>query len=145
MFLGLATFDKNAIINSILSRVKAVLKKELVFEQFKQVTISFHFFPDEWDQSKPGNPIDLVLYPELAETVKHKTFRLAIKRLIDIVGSASALLVCLPLALDNRIVHQSDIPRPGSSSVRPGSDNTENALHPPEIPDHVCRHRSQRA
>lgn len=97
MFVGLAILDKNSIINSILSRVKAVLKKELVFDQFKQVTISFHFFPDEWDQSKPGRPIDLVLYPELAEPEKTRRFRLGIKRLIDIVGSASALLVCLPL------------------------------------------------
>jgi lipopolysaccharide/colanic/teichoic acid biosynthesis glycosyltransferase len=97
MFIGLAIIDKSSIINSILSRVKAMLKKELVFEQFKQVTISFHFFPDEWDQSKPGRPIDLVLYPELAEPGKTRRFRLAIKRLIDILGSASALLVCLPL------------------------------------------------
>jgi lipopolysaccharide/colanic/teichoic acid biosynthesis glycosyltransferase len=97
MFVGLAILDKNSIINSILSRVKTVLKKELVFEQFKQVTISFHFFPDEWDQSKPGRPIDLVLYPELAEPEKTRRFRLGIKRLIDIAGSASALLVCLPL------------------------------------------------
>jgi lipopolysaccharide/colanic/teichoic acid biosynthesis glycosyltransferase len=74
-----------------------MLKKELVFDQFKQVTSSFHFFPDEWDQSKPGRPIDLVLYPELAEPGKTRRFRLSIKRLIDILGSASALLVCLPL------------------------------------------------
>lgn len=97
MFIGLAIIDKSSIINSILSRVKAMLKKELVFDQFKQVTISFHFFPDEWDQSKPGRPIDLVLYPELAEPGKTRRFRLSIKRLIDILGSASALLVCLPL------------------------------------------------
>jgi lipopolysaccharide/colanic/teichoic acid biosynthesis glycosyltransferase len=97
MYVGLAIMDKDSILNSILSRVKALLKQKLVFEQFKQVTISFHFFPDEWDQSKPGRPIDLALYPELAAPGKNRRFRLAIKRLIDIVGSAFALFVCLPL------------------------------------------------
>jgi lipopolysaccharide/colanic/teichoic acid biosynthesis glycosyltransferase len=37
------------------------------------------------------------LYPELAELGKHRRFKLAMKRIIDIVGSAAALLVCLPL------------------------------------------------
>jgi lipopolysaccharide/colanic/teichoic acid biosynthesis glycosyltransferase len=97
MYVGLSIVDKDSILNSILSRVKTLLNKTLTFEQAKQVTISFHFFPDEWDQSKPGRPIDLVLYPELAESGKHKRFLLAIKRFIDIVGSAAALIVCLPL------------------------------------------------
>jgi lipopolysaccharide/colanic/teichoic acid biosynthesis glycosyltransferase len=97
MYVGLAIMDKDSILNSILNRVKALLKQKLVFDQFKQVTISFHFYPDEWDQSKPGRPIDLALYPDLAAPAKNRRFRLAIKRLIDIVGSASALLVCLPL------------------------------------------------
>jgi lipopolysaccharide/colanic/teichoic acid biosynthesis glycosyltransferase len=97
MYLGLAIIDKESILNSILFRVKAVLKEALAFEQYKQITISFHFFPDEWDQSKPGSPVDLVLYPELAELGKHRRFKLAMKRIIDIVGSAAALLVCLPL------------------------------------------------
>jgi lipopolysaccharide/colanic/teichoic acid biosynthesis glycosyltransferase len=97
MYLGLAIIDRDSILNSILNRVKAVLKKELPSEQFKQITISFHFFPDEWDQSKPGSPIDLALYPDIAEPKKDKRVMLAFKRLIDIVGSAAALLVCLPL------------------------------------------------
>jgi lipopolysaccharide/colanic/teichoic acid biosynthesis glycosyltransferase len=97
LYVGLASIDRDSILNSILSRVKALLKQKLASEQFKQVTISFHFFPDEWDQTKPGRPIDLVLYPELADSGKHKRIQLAFKRLIDIAGSAAALLVCLPL------------------------------------------------
>jgi lipopolysaccharide/colanic/teichoic acid biosynthesis glycosyltransferase len=97
MFTGLVAADKNAILSTILNRVKTLLRDELVFDQFNQISISFHFFPDEWDQSKPGRPLDIVLYPELQSTGKRKRFLLFIKRLIDIVGSAMALLLCLPL------------------------------------------------
>jgi lipopolysaccharide/colanic/teichoic acid biosynthesis glycosyltransferase len=97
MYVGLAIMDRDLILNAILSRVRDLLKKELASEQFGQVTISFHFFPDEWNQSKPGRPLDQVLYPDLAEPGKHKRFFLAIKRVIDLLGSAAALLVCLPL------------------------------------------------
>jgi lipopolysaccharide/colanic/teichoic acid biosynthesis glycosyltransferase len=97
MFTGLVVTDKNAILSTILTRVKTMLREEMVFDQLNQISISFHFFPDEWDQSKPGRPIDLVLYPELVATSKRRRFMLSIKRLIDILGSALALLVCLPL------------------------------------------------
>lgn len=97
MYTGLAPIDKDSILNSIQGRVKAVLKKELEFEQFNQVNISFHFFPDEWDQRKPGLPINLVLYPDLSNVGRRKRFLLGIKRLIDILGSSAALLFCLPL------------------------------------------------
>ncbi len=97
MFTGLVAPDKNAVLGTILTRVKTMLREKMVFDQLNQIGISFHFFPDEWDQSKPGRPINLVLYPELTATPKRRRFMLSIKRLIDIVGSTVALFACLPL------------------------------------------------
>lgn len=97
MFTGLVAPDKNAVLGTILTRVKTMLREKMVFDQLNQIGISFHFFPDEWDQSKPGRPINLVLYPELTATPKRRRFMLSVKRLIDIVGSTVALFACLPL------------------------------------------------
>jgi len=97
MFTGLVAPDKDAILSTILIRVKTMLREEMLFDQLNRIGISFHFFPDEWDQHKPGRPIDIVLYPELAATPKRRRFMLSIKRLIDIVGSTLALFACLPL------------------------------------------------
>ena len=97
IFTGIVVQDKNAVLGTILSRVKATLRSALVFEQLNQVSISFHFFPDEWDHGKHGNPINLVLYPDLLESGKNKQFMLLVKRVIDFLASALALMVLSPL------------------------------------------------
>jgi len=97
IFSGLAGEDKNTILTTILGRVKATLRDELLFDQINQVSISFHFFPDEWNHAKGAQPINLVLYPDLLSAGPHKKSQLALKRVMDIVGSALALVVTSPL------------------------------------------------
>ncbi len=52
MFTGLVVDDKNSILNTILTRVSSTLREELTFDQFNQVSISLHFFPDDWDHDE---------------------------------------------------------------------------------------------
>lgn len=96
IFSGLETGDKNAILSVILNRVKMILRDELNFNQFSQLRISFHFFPD-WEQ--PNNPSDPVLYPDLIKPGRRKRALLHFKRAIDVVGSAVLLVLCSPLLL----------------------------------------------
>jgi len=97
MFTGIDVKDRNAVLGTILSRVKSTLRGALVFEQLNQVTISFHFFPDEWDHSKKSDPVNLVLYPDLMHSGHKRKMLLFVKRLVDIAGSALALIVLSPL------------------------------------------------
>jgi lipopolysaccharide/colanic/teichoic acid biosynthesis glycosyltransferase len=97
IFTGLVVHDKNAVLSTILSRVKATLRGALVFDQLNQVSISFHFFPDEWNHEKHGNPINMVLYPDLLSSGIKRRIMLFVKRLIDILGSALALVLLSPL------------------------------------------------
>lgn len=99
MFTGLVISDKNSILSTILSRVKAILRDELMFDQFNQVTISFHFFPDDWDHASSGRPSNPALYPDLLIRDKRKRSLLIVKRVIDVAGSAMALILCSPLFL----------------------------------------------
>jgi lipopolysaccharide/colanic/teichoic acid biosynthesis glycosyltransferase len=99
IFTGLVVKDKNSILGTILSRVKAMLRDELAFEQFNQVSISFHFFPDDWDPANPGRPNNSALYPDLASKRRNKRSPLVVKRMVDVAGSAVALVLCSPVFL----------------------------------------------
>ena len=99
MFTGLSNDDKNAVLSTILSRVSAALRDELTSEQFSQISLSFHFFPDRWDHENPGRPSNPALYPDLFGSNHEKSSLLVIKRAMDIAGSGMLLLLCAPLLL----------------------------------------------
>ncbi|MGA9424782.1 MAG: hypothetical protein WBV33_06870, partial [Terracidiphilus sp.] len=65
MFTGLLVTDKSLILTTILTRVSEMLRHELTFEQFNRVSLSFHFFPDDWDQGSSERPSNTALYPDL--------------------------------------------------------------------------------
>ena len=99
MFTGLVVNDKKSVLSTILSRVKFMLRDDLIFKQFSQVSISFHFFPDDWDHANSGRPSNPALYPDLTSPGSRKSSLLIVKRAIDIVGSALALVLCSPIFL----------------------------------------------
>src|SRR5271168_1358776 len=62
IFTELAIDDKNSMVSTILTRVGTTLRDNLTFEQFNQINISFHFFPDDWDHDTSGRPSNPALY-----------------------------------------------------------------------------------
>jgi lipopolysaccharide/colanic/teichoic acid biosynthesis glycosyltransferase len=99
IFTGLAVEDKSGILSAILTRVSATLRDKLTFEQFNQVSISFHFFPDDWDHDTPGRPSNTALYPDMSSRDTERRPLLRMKRAIDITGSSLALVISSPLFL----------------------------------------------
>jgi lipopolysaccharide/colanic/teichoic acid biosynthesis glycosyltransferase len=99
IFTGLVVNDKNSILSMILSRVSTTLRDELTFDQFNQVSISFHFFPDDWDHTDPGRPSNPALYPDLASPDSERRSQLGVKRMMDIAGSLFAIALCSPVML----------------------------------------------
>jgi len=99
MFTGLVVDDKNSILTAILNRVSRALQNELTFEQFSQISITFHFFPDDWENDGPGRPSNSALYPDLVAKDEHGKARLVVKRAIDVCVSGILLLLCAPLLL----------------------------------------------
>jgi lipopolysaccharide/colanic/teichoic acid biosynthesis glycosyltransferase len=97
MFTGLGFADKNTIVSTILSRVSATLRNELPFDQFNQVSISLHFFPDDWDHDSTGRPSNPALYPDLSNDDHGKRPLLVMKRVIDVIGSIFLLVLFAPL------------------------------------------------
>jgi len=99
LFTGLTVNDRRAILDTFLRKVSAMLREKLAPDQFNQVRISFHLFPDDWDHEKPGRPSNATLYPDLVTHDKRRRTVLAVKRVIDVVGSIALLLLCAPLFL----------------------------------------------
>lgn len=99
MFTALMLTDKDLILTTILNRISAMLKDELTFDQFNQVNLSFHFFPDDWDNSGPKGPTNITLYPDLMNPGGRKRTLLLVKRSIDAVVSAVGLALLSPLFL----------------------------------------------
>lgn len=97
LFTGLSDEEKLTSRTIILNRVTTRLREQLPDSQVAQITITFHFFPDDWGADgldSSGNP---VLYPDLVAPDNRKRVMLGLKRLIDIVGGALLLLLALPL------------------------------------------------
>jgi lipopolysaccharide/colanic/teichoic acid biosynthesis glycosyltransferase len=88
-----------SIGSTMLARVNGILYRQLNFEQFNQLAISYYVFPEEWDHDVPQRPSHPNLYPDLSKRTDGKTLFSFLKRSIDIVGSALGLMLCWPLLL----------------------------------------------
>lgn len=99
MFTQLVIFDQKSILSAMLARVGGILRDNLTFDQFNQVSIAFHFFPDKWDHDQPQRPSNPTLYPDLPRDDKRtRTFELT-KRTMDVMGSFLLLLILSPILM----------------------------------------------
>ena len=99
MFTEIATKDSTSIPGTIIERVTDILRNNLAPEQCNCVRISCHVFPEQWDHEGQGDSSNPTLYPDLSQREDgRKLFRM-LKRTMDIVGSALALIVFLPVFL----------------------------------------------
>ncbi len=96
MFTEFAVDDRNAIPGIMMTRVSETLRNKVSPQEFSQISISFHLFPEEWNHDIPQRPSNPTLYPDLASRDSERRFFCAIKRIMDTVGSALALLLFSP-------------------------------------------------
>ena len=80
-------------------RVEDALRASLTLEIFGRIYLSFHLFPDDRSQGKPGPWLDTELYPDLTERDEKRRTSLLLKRSLDIVGSVVGLLLGAPLMI----------------------------------------------
>jgi lipopolysaccharide/colanic/teichoic acid biosynthesis glycosyltransferase len=91
--------DNNAVLSTILSRIGGLLRESLDTEQFGRIKFSFHVFPDDWDPQNPDRPSNPTLYPDLENRQNSNRLGRATKRLIDVLGSLTLLVVLSPIFL----------------------------------------------
>jgi lipopolysaccharide/colanic/teichoic acid biosynthesis glycosyltransferase len=99
LFTEIPDNSRRSIVNTMRRRISGMLYSSLSFEQFNQISISHHLFPENWELDVPQRPSHPALYPDVVAEENEERFFFAAKRTIDIVGSAFGLLVAAPLLL----------------------------------------------
>lgn len=99
IFTGLSAEEKSATLSTLLNKVTTALRAELTFDEFSQISISFHFFPDNWSDDNPDGTNDPALYPDCFTPVNGRVALLGIKRAMDIAVSLVMLFAIFPLLL----------------------------------------------
>jgi exopolysaccharide biosynthesis polyprenyl glycosylphosphotransferase len=99
MFTEFGLDDRNTILSTMMSRVSETLRSNLSSQQFNLISISFHLFPEEWNHDVPQRPSNPTLYPDLTRRDNAKKLFCAVKRIMDVAGSALALLLFAPILL----------------------------------------------
>jgi exopolysaccharide biosynthesis polyprenyl glycosylphosphotransferase len=99
MFTEISIEEGGSTPSTIISRVTHTLQSTLTLKQFSRVTLTFHVFPEDWDEESHQGPTNRTLYPDLHQREDgRKLFRMT-KRLMDIVGSLLALMFFSPIFL----------------------------------------------
>jgi exopolysaccharide biosynthesis polyprenyl glycosylphosphotransferase len=100
MFTEISPDFEKSILATILIRLSSALRDCLTLEQFSQITITFHLFPEHWDEHHPPTDPNLsALYPDLRRESMRKRWSRTMKRALDIIGSLFAILAFSPAFL----------------------------------------------
>ncbi len=85
------------VIERITQKFRAGFLEALGPSKASQISLSFHFFPEELVEGDTNGSSNNALYPEISRQKPSRKVALALKRAIDISGSAVALIVLSPL------------------------------------------------
>jgi lipopolysaccharide/colanic/teichoic acid biosynthesis glycosyltransferase len=94
-----ADIDGRSVANALLTKVTKALTGTLTIGQINEIRLSFHVFPENWDDISPKDDTKSNFYDDLLHETPPKKLPRVAKRLMDIVGSLLALLFGLPLLL----------------------------------------------
>jgi lipopolysaccharide/colanic/teichoic acid biosynthesis glycosyltransferase len=98
IFTELGGVVEKSAVRTLAGRVTDALYASLSIEEMNELQISFHVFPEDWDDNgRLSNPKTSSLRLTLSQEVERKKASLQIKRLVDIAGSVAALVFFLPL------------------------------------------------
>ena len=89
--------DNELIQKTFLNKISKVYGAVLGTERAASISVSFHFFPEEYDEGDNDHSANIALYPEFKKKDEQRQFALGIKRCIDVLGSLAALLLLAPV------------------------------------------------
>ncbi len=89
--------DGDLVLSTILGRINSALRNCLGAEHFSQIKFSFYMFPDDASSDDPDDRKREALYPDLQKREKKTHIGRATKRLIDIAGSLTLVLLLSPV------------------------------------------------
>jgi lipopolysaccharide/colanic/teichoic acid biosynthesis glycosyltransferase len=97
IFTELGALDDVATIGRLLEKVHESLEAHLKPGDHELVHVSVHIFADDTDGEGPGVSVDPTFYPDVLHLHGSQKVAQLVKRAIDVIGSAAALLLLSPL------------------------------------------------
>jgi lipopolysaccharide/colanic/teichoic acid biosynthesis glycosyltransferase len=98
IFTEFAT-QQDTFIDLIIHKTHDCFCKKLDPDWIDKIEISCHLFPEVSGVSLNGEKFNINLYPDLTKHGSGKNFSLAVKKVIDVLGSAFAIFLFSPLFL----------------------------------------------
>ena len=89
--------DGNLVLSTILGRINSALRDCLGAEHFSRIKFSFFVFPDDSSSDDPDDRKREALYPDLQKRERTTRLGRATKRLIDIAGSLTLVVLLSPV------------------------------------------------
>ncbi len=80
-----------------LDKLRRIFESTLGIEKSASISVSFHFFPEEYGSGANDHSANIKLYPEIQKREDARKVPLAIKRAIDLAGSAAAIVFLSPV------------------------------------------------
>jgi exopolysaccharide biosynthesis polyprenyl glycosylphosphotransferase len=96
--IGESDAEAKKVQQSISSRITGLFRDALESEQFAQLKISFHVFPDDWNEGGSDHSTKAAFY-ESSSREANANSSLIIKRAMDILGSGTAILLLSPIMI----------------------------------------------
>jgi lipopolysaccharide/colanic/teichoic acid biosynthesis glycosyltransferase len=97
IFTELGALDETATAKKLLQKVYDYLDAELNPDDRRHVHVSSHIFPDELNGRGSDCSVNPAFYPDLLHLHSSKKASQTMKRAMDVVCSAAALVLCSPL------------------------------------------------
>lgn len=91
--------NRTSIQAAVSVRMQASLRSRLTEEQVAKITISFHAFPEDWNEKDDGHAANAALYPDFRQSDQSRKVSRFVKRTIDVAGSVAALICLSPAFL----------------------------------------------
>ncbi|MGA2988623.1 MAG: sugar transferase [Terriglobia bacterium] len=97
IFTEIGSADGAQVAKALLNKVTTAVCRTLAIEDMNEISISFHIYPEDWEDGGPGDPTGSRLYPDLVQSLELRRASHVLKRSIDVFGSLLALVLSLPL------------------------------------------------
>jgi len=81
----------------LLEKLRTAFQLTVGKEKSSKISVSFHFFPEEYGKNDSNSSANVALYPDISRKEDSKKLAFGIKRAMDVFGSAAALLFFSPI------------------------------------------------
>lgn len=91
------TASNQVVEQKFVSKFLDAFEKAIGRGRSAGVSVTFHFFPQDYQEGDGDNSPHTTLYPELQKKENARWIALGMKRFIDVLGSAAALTILSPV------------------------------------------------